>query len=285
MINLLKACAVVLLAATPLEAQQINPVIAGKTWNRYTVDRFVILSLDQKQGVFLQKNLSKIKQWSINRWGMPDYSYPTECRIQVVNDKELMRKLFGLSDTHTEVQDNMRVVWLLSEGNPVETMSAALVRFSLDDIEREHHIKFGMWVYRGMGVLNMPIPQIRAHFSLLSGKMVNDDKMFFSKTLFSIDRVKYNRYDETTKQLFDAEAAAVCLLLRKEFGQKNFHKVALTGASEDNLRVILGFQNYNKFDVTFRRYMINLSSDIINNKTPDSYLEIAPAYQPMNTRR
>jgi len=295
MANLLKkfVFVVVLLAAMPLEAQQssIDPAIAGKTWNRYTVDNFVILSLDRRQGEFLRRDLPRIKQWSISRWGLPDYSYQTECRIQVVPDKELMQKLFQLNDTHIEIQldqagrEKNRVVWLLLDGNAAESLPAALLRFSLADFERMNNVKFGLWAYRGMAVLNMTLPQIRARFSTLSSRIAKDNKMFFSKTIFTMDRVKFEKYDAATKELFDTEAAIVCLMLRKEFGQKNFHKLLMAGGSDGALRDVLGFENYASFDIVFKRYMTNLSNDVITNKTPDHYLEIVPAYQPVEARR
>ena len=294
MANLLKTCLflVVLLAAMPLEAQQSSdPAVAGKQWNRYTVDHFVILSLDPQQGEFLRQNLPKIKQWSIARWGLPDYPYPVECRIQVVSTPEQMQKLFQLTETHVEIQtggdgrEQMRVIWLLLEGKPAECLPSALVRFALQDIEREHHVKFGFWVYRGMAVLNSTIPQIRSSLVLLANKFSKDEKLFFGKTIFSASREQYNRCDTATRTLFDVESAAACLMLRKEFGQKNFHKIAVAGGSEENVRDILGFQNYASFDVTFKRYMWNLSRDVLANKTPDHYLEIVPAYQPMEMRR
>ena len=68
-----------------------------------------------------------------------------------------------------------------------------------------------------------------------------------------------------------------CLFIRKEFGQDCYLKF-LQKSTEDNpedaIKKVLKFENYEKFDITFKRYMIDLTNDLTAGNTPDSYLQV-----------
>ena len=76
------------------------------------------------------------------------------------------------------------------------------------------------------------------------------------------------------KAIFDREAATLCLLLRKEFGQQKFIEFIKNNSSQNALHQVYGFNGYSQFDESFKRYFYNLSQDIVNNRTPDNYLKI-----------
>ena len=40
------------------------------------------------------------------------------------------------------------------------------------------------------------------------------------------------------------------------------------------MKKVLKFENYEKFDITFKRYMIDLTNDLTAGNTPDSYLQV-----------
>ena len=66
-------------------------------------------------------------------------------------------------------------------------------------------------------------------------------------------------------------------MLRKEFGQVkflSFIKKSDQNGVEESLKEVFGFNDFNDFDVSFKTYMRDLSKDIINGRTPDSYLGI-----------
>ena len=71
----------------------------------------------------------------------------------------------------------------------------------------------------------------------------------------------------------------LCLFLRKEFGQDKFLEFMTSKGTEADLARIYGFENYEKFDRTFMRYINDLTGDVAGaNKeriqTPDAYLQI-----------
>jgi hypothetical protein len=66
-------------------------------------------------------------------------------------------------------------------------------------------------------------------------------------------------------------------MIRKEFGQEKYLKFlqkTTEDAPEQAIKNVLMFGSYENFDRTFKRYMIDLSNEISEGKTPDSYLQI-----------
>lgn len=264
-----------------------DPNIKNLIWNRRTTKNFVILSLDDDQGEYLQRNIENMKDWVTSRWGLPNVDFPNQgiepgCMILCVPTKELMKKLFRLERSHGEVimkdgNIEKRVLWVVLDGRPAEAVPSALTLVCLKQIEIDQKIKIGYWMQRGMAVLNSTIPQIRSRLASLQTPLSKDSEMFFSKRLFIMSEEDYRNKNSELQDLFDSEAAALCLLFRKEFGQQNMLRFLKQGGKESVLLDIYGFQNCNHLDITFKRYMYHLSSDIAVNKTPENYLQIVPS--------
>jgi hypothetical protein len=119
-----------------------------------------------------------------------------------------------------------------------------------------------------MAILNGTLPQIRQELGSLKNIGLP------SQRLFSMTEGQWRSLPQDQKILFDQQAAATCLLLRKEFGQSKFLTFILTDNKEKDLKEILGFSSGDNFDKVLTRYIVNLSKDINNDKTPDSYLQI-----------
>jgi hypothetical protein len=273
-----------------LEAQSTtrspsDPILTDKAWNRWTGGEFVVLSIDNDQGKFLSQHLPQIKTWSITRWGLPEPKLSVECRIVAVPTTEIMEKLFRMRGSYTEsVTDErgrlkLHVVWLLFDHNPAECIPPSLLRICLSEYEKQAGIKFDIWAIRGMSVLSQTYPQIRESMKGLGTRMTGSDPVFSAKGLLTLDREKWSRLNEQTRNLFDVQAAAMCLLLRKEFGQKNFLQFITSGSAEANVNAVFGFADYAELDKTYKRYVINLANDINTGRTPDSYLEVALDHQ------
>ena len=264
-----------------------DPSIKNLIWNRRTTKNFVILSLDDGQGEYLQKNIENMKDWATSRWGLPNVDFPNQgtepgCMILCVPTKELMKKLFRLERSHGEVRIKegdvaKRVLWIVLDGSPAEAVPSALTLVCLKQIEVNQKIKIGYWMQRGMAVLNSTIPQIRSRIVSLRTPLSKDSEMFFSKRLFVMSEEDYRKQKPELQDLFDSEAAALCLLFRKEFGQQNMLQFIKQGGKEAVLRDTYGFQNCDHLDITFKRYMYHLASDIAASKTPENYLQIAPS--------
>jgi cellobiose phosphorylase len=106
-----------------------------------------------------------------------------------------------------------------------------------------------------------------------------DQPIFVSEKMFTMTEEDYNKESVANKLVFDQQAVALCVMLRKEFGEaklQGFLRIGSKNNSQDVLRVVYGFSGYGHFDKQYIRFMRDLTSDVLNNKTPDSYLEIRP---------
>lgn len=259
-----------------------DPELANLVWNKWDTENFTILSLDAEQGKYLYENIEQMKKWVLSRWGFPDIKFASECRVLCVPNRNLMKKLFRLDRSHGEVRRDesgkivMSVLWLVLDGKPAEVIPSALTMVAVSELEN-YGAKMGYWAIRGMSILNGTLPQIRQELAALNATVRSDQKMFFSDKLFSMTEQEWRDESLENRQLFDREAAALCLLLRKEFGQHNLHNFLKSGGGEQNFVQVYGFRGYQEFDATLRRYMAMLSQDVMQNRTPDDYLQIFAA--------
>lgn len=267
----------------PVPAGQIAPTdpdLKNLVWNKWDTDNFTILSLDQSQGKYLHENIESMKVWVLRRWGLPEkFRFSAECKVMCVPTKELMKKLFRLEQSHAEVRmenGNIKesVLWLvLDKPIPAEIIPSALTVVCLREFEVVQKKSIGFWAHRGMSVLNGTPEQIE----IVLGIPTLTNKTYSSKTLFEMTEEKWLKLSADKKASYDRVVTALCLLVRKEFGQDNYWNLAVTKGSEQNLNNTLGFLSYSEFDATLKRYVNNLSNDImIGNRTPTRYLQINP---------
>lgn len=287
----------------PLEVQQElvipadDPDIKDLKWNRWVTRNFVICSIVDTQGEYLQKNLETMKTWMLTRWGLPDVDFPqikspggdgndSICRLICVKDPALFNKLFKLNTTRVDLRDKdgkleLIVGFLLLDQAPSKVLPMPITEVCLSLFAQERNIKFGWWTYRGMGLLNSPVGDIRTNLSQVYPYLSADKTVYFSKGLLSLTEEEWNKVSPDDRKLYDVEAAMLCLMLRKEFGQRKFLWF-LKDSQQDSQNALLriyGFNDYDAFDVQFKRYMIDLSNGLLKlnprvPETPDSYLSI-----------
>lgn len=255
--------------------------IQGLQWNRWTSKNFVVLSLDDKQGQYLHKNLELVKTWTLSRWGFYDVDFSAECKIICVTDPALFLKMFHLKQTKVEIHRTNEgkikssVIFLLLDDLPSKTVPGPLTEICLSEFSQKYNINFDWWVYRGVVLLNGSVGQIKSQIIGMKQHLERDDPIFFSKSLLEMSKERYLQSPEETRLLFDKSALLFCLLLRKEFGQDQFHAF-LKKSKEPELAIksVLGFKDYADLDRTFKRYMVDITRDIRNSRTPDHYLQI-----------
>lgn len=275
----------------PLEVKSevsktIPEEIRGKTWNRWVSDNFVVCCLNEGKAEYLYQNLEKVKSWIFSRWGLADTRFSSECIILGVDDRLFFKKLFGVDDSKVEIRRDANgditrtVIFLLLDDAPSKTIPGPLTEVCLAEYEQVHHIKFGWWAHRGMSILNGPLSEIRQNISYLKPKFDQNEPMFFGKSLFEYQEENWIK-DANSRQLFDACALSLCLMLRKEFGETKF--LSLLHAGYNNPEQVLikqyHFESLTQFDKSFKRFMFDLSNDITKGDpdhpiTPDHYLQI-----------
>jgi hypothetical protein len=261
-------------------------------WNKWQTENFVILSIDEKQGLWLSNNIEPMKTWVYTRWGLPDIKFPKRvysekigpeagCMLMCVPTKELMQKIWKKEKSCVETRKDssgkttMNFILLLLDKSPAESVPYALTIACTRELEAKMEFKCNLALTRGMAALNGTLPQIRARINYLDRQVVDDTRMFVSKSMFSMEETDL---PTTHEYLFDSQAAIVCLLLRKELGEEKFLELLMTFPfSESTLKKIYKFENFGAFDSTFKRFMRNLIEDVKSKKTPDNYLQIIPA--------
>lgn len=255
----------------------------GITWKCARTINFVILSLDEKQTLMWKAQLENIKEKSITRWGFANEPFGVECRVVILPNKQWMQKLYRISDSRTQVlYDNQgRIqrysIFLAQDDNPMDYLPSSLIRIYLSQYEQNHHVKLGLWFSRGLGTLSLPTSQVKKRLVFMMDAMSKQPIPFSGKDVFAMDLASLQQYNAQQRTVYDAESVVMCLLLRKEFGQKNFVKFVEGESSESALIRVYGFNGFSEFDRTFKRYLFNLANDMMQNKTPDDYLNIIPA--------
>lgn len=264
----------------PMLEESIDPDLQGKVWNRWNTKNFTILSLDKTQGLYVFENVEKIKTWIFARWGLQDVDFSSECRILVVPNFEIMKKLFRVDGSRVESRKEngkikMHVMWLVFDKNPTECMPSAMTMVCLSELEQQNDISLPFWVRRGISILNLSTPQIKSVFSYMHESILKKETFNKSEIIFRMTREEFIQLDTKSQRMYDSQAATLCLFFRKEFGQYNFLKFIFKSSNEKNLKSIIGFNSFNEFDQTFKRYMYYLSQDIVSGRVPKEYLEIA----------
>jgi hypothetical protein len=244
-----------------------------------------VLALNDTYAQYLNRHLELVKTWTLARWGLFDVDFSVPCKLICVDDPVLYEKLFKLKQTKVEVRRDESgriketVIFLLANDSPSHTVPMPLTEVALAEFGQKYDTNFGWWLYRGMGLLNGPLDHIRRQISDMQQPIAANSPLYFSKGLLELTREEYVRLPDDQKRLYDASAVMFCLMIRKEFGQDKFHHMMkdTTLNTESALKQGTGFDSYDSFDRTFKRYMIDLTSDVSANKTPDRYLQI---YEP-----
>jgi hypothetical protein len=240
-------------------------------WNRYVLDNFTILSIDDKQGLWFYKNLKYVKNWCLNRWGISNYDLKEECRIMIVPDKKMFKRFFNLEKNHIEFRekdDKIQIiaVWLCldDEKDQFNEIPKVLSFICFKDmmLNKKSNKKF---LEVGISFLNQSNVTIKNCLKELNS---------FDLDFLNVDDQKYNKFTEDEKNEFDKKSALLCLMLKKEFGEFNFLKlVFIKEKSLDSINKIYGFKD-DEFFYSSKRYFIDLKNSLKNETFSNRYLNI-----------
>ncbi len=261
----------------PLGVSHI-PDLKNLEWHRRTVGNIEILALDDAQGVYLKQTLPRILPWLTSRWGLRPARLSVPVRMLVVNDAELMKKLFKIQYSKAEPFRNyegqiLHVVYLLFDGEPLDSISDPMTVLALAEQSRAGGGDFGLWAQRGMVGLNGSLNKVKARMASLAGLSRNNQLMSSGK-LFTLTQDQWYKLKPGEKALFDNQCTALCLLLRKEFGQQNLHMFWRAGSTEGAFAQVYGFSGFAEFDRSYFRYCFDIANEVSANKAPNHYLQV-----------
>lgn len=257
-------------AKISVEDEEIKSLV----WNRYVNKNFTVLSIDDKQGYWLYKNIDQINDWCVSRWGLPKIDFSKECRIFCVPNKSLLKKLFGLENSRVEVRKkdgevDITVLWLVLEETEFHQVSPYLTRACFAELEQEG-LKLSWWFTRSAEILSLPIKEIR---DLLESSFEPSG----SEAIFNTTFEDYQKLSAENKKLFDKKCLVLCLMLRKELGEIKLHSFLVVESKnkvEKSLNFVYGYSSIQEFEKKFLLFSNDLSKAIGSQKVPDSYLQI-----------
>jgi len=274
---------------TPLEVKQeivisdTDPSIDKLQWNRWTSRNFVVCSIDDAQAQYLVGNLEHVKTWIYTRWGFPDLTFGAECRLICVGDKNLYKKFFNIEASKTEVRvenekPKLYVVFYLLDDKPSKVVPGPLTEICMANLGESYGIKLPQFFISGSKLLNGTIPDIRGNLVVLAGLLQQNGDMYFSRGLLEMSSEEYVKLEPDKKKLYDLNAMAFTLMLRKQFGELPLHhtlkQLGSGNEPQSVLRAIYKLDSYEQCDASFKGYLLKLAGDIQEEKTPDSYLQI-----------
>jgi hypothetical protein len=216
---------------------------------------------------------------------MPDVDLSSECRLICVDDKDLYKKLFGLTESKVEIRRdkngkiNLSVIFLLLNDKPSKTIPIPLTEVCIAELEQQYDVKLNLCSRRGISLLNGTLGDIRNNVLLLYTMVKNNNEIYFSKGLLTFDAAKYNKETVENRITYDCCAMVFCLMLRKEFGEDKFIQFLRSPNPETALLEVYGFSSLDQFDNAFKQYIMDIGQDISNEKTPNEYLQITPKGQ------
>ena len=239
----------------PLPSQAVQAKVPsgleGLVWNKWDTEHFVVISLDKSRGSSMRHEVESVRSDVMARWSMPDSQFKG-CKLVMVPDASMLKKLFGLSEPKCEVNisasGTSASIWIDEER--ISLLPSLIAECELATG------KFKTFVRRGVPILERSPARIREDL------------------LASADLDIAAVLDDSGKPR-DPSAAArasvvLCLLARREFGLSAFGKAAPDDAPA--LHSVLGFATQEELSETYKRYRSNLLSDIREGKTPDKYL-------------
>lgn len=264
----------VVLPSVSISGSSSQNELENLVWNRYTTENFTILSIENSQGKWLNSNIERIKSWCLKRWGIQNFKFQKECRIMVVPNKDLLKKLFNISENRCEVRKikndvEIIAVWMVlsSEADLVDVVPYFVTKCSLVEFNYYNNFKNNFALTNGISLLNQSVNTI---------KKIKDEKINKLKILdlLDVDENKYKKMTAEEKKNFDLNSIVLCLMLKKEFGENSFLKFYFSNKNkEDSLSYVYNF-NSSDFDKSYSRYSNDLINELKENKVPNSYIDI-----------
>lgn len=241
------------------------------TWNVWDTPNFEVWSIDKGQGEQFQASIEVLRDWVYRRWGFVNRynitpNFNVKCIIYCVPNSELMISLFHLAGP-AFVSQNRNVLWVILDRKATEVIPPVLTVVCFRE-------QISFWAVRGTSVLNSTLPQIGSKFAPFKTMLETNQQIWWSKSLFEMTETQWLQLTEEQKKLYDSQAAALCLMLRKEFGQDICLQTITKPMTENRMSVIVGFRDYVDLDATFKRFMYYMAVDIQSGRMPTEYLLI-----------
>lgn len=246
-------------------------------WNRYVSRNFTVLSIDDRQGEWLYKNLENMKSWSLTRWGFPDFDPTKEYRIFCVPLKKDLKKFFNLDEQRSEYRKDVAVIWLSLDEKPSKSVSPYLTHILIKDFADKYSLKIDFWFMMAISELNSHPDYFKNNFSQIQNLIQAGKPLYGLNYLLNMNYDKYLKESPERQNLFCTQSSILLLMLRKEFGQQkliNYIKISKDNDFESCLKKIYNYDSIGDFEKKYMKYMFDLTKNIKENKVPENYFDI-----------
>jgi hypothetical protein len=241
--------------------------------------KFTVLSIDDKQGKWLNENLERIALWCSNRINVYDYKPTKEFRIFCVPDKSTLKRLFDVSSTTCEYRNDVCVLWVSFDESPQINLYPHLTDLIISDYAAKEGLNFDFWLHKGLCEFNADTGYLLNSFVGIKSLIDSKKSIFGLSYILNMDEYKYNNEKEDRKRLFCNQSAILIYMLRKEFGEDKFRyfcnlKSNKSKSFDSCLKEVYGFNSISDFESNYLRYMLDLTSNAKANKIPTTYFEV-----------
>lgn len=261
-------------AEDAVRAILIEPEVVSQkenfTWNKWETENFIILSIEKDHGLSLKRCVESVKDECSERWGLEKTGLKAKCKVVCVRDQEMLKRFFGVDSPRAETRRDSSgkistsAIWL--DFKRIQELPSLVMFICASDGS------FGgnkFYVQRGMSLLSLPSERLKS-------ELAQSGKLDFAE-VSSCNSDKWFSMPSQDRSSFDRKSALVCLMLRKEFGEERFLKFLLGEQNQDSVQSVYGFRDAAEFNGTLNRYSENLSKDIGEGITPDSYVTVKGA--------
>lgn len=260
-------------------AQADDPELKNLQWNRYANKNFTVVSIDDTKGAALSDAIVDIKSKSITRWGFPDVQISRECRIFCVPSQKMLTKLFNLNSPRMQVRKELYVIWTVLGPDIEKSVMPFVTEVALAELESKQGMVLPTWFERGAVGLAAAPPEIAEGLRAFNSNARREQFSFSAEQMFLFTDDEYAKQNAESKKVFDMQAICLCLMLRKEFGEaklQGFLRLQNRNKPESVLKVVYGFSGFPGFESKYFEYMKDLTADVVDRRTPESYLTIEP---------
>jgi hypothetical protein len=266
-------------------AETSDPELRSLEWNRYVNKNFVILSIDDSQGLWLCKNVPNLNEWCVSRWGFTPKKLSKECRIFCVPNNSLLKKLFGLDSPKVEIRKDkdgkteiMAMWFVLDETRTTPFLPQSLTRVGFSDFSEQSSYVIPFWFLRSAELINSSSKSsFKNAAEVFEKNEYKNVSLLSCKELLSTDIKGYQAMPSSKKDCFDSQSIVLCMMLRKEFGESKLHYFLSLLQSKDlslALKDSYGYENLEDFEKKYLMYYRDFSKDLFQDKVPNSYFEV-----------
>lgn len=277
--NLAIFMALAFTASTALGQTPVPDPYKNMQWHRKQTQNFEIVAIDAAHAQQLSVYVENLKTWIYKRWGLNNVPFDKPCMIICVPSQAIFSEFFRKDSIEPHIANSKNFdgadrsvygIWIAADTSGrwlTASLPEKIGRVCMMNYESTYRIGLGLWLQVGSATLNNDVGVIRSVLSRASSTTLSAEQ------LFAETQASYDAKTPEQKMEFRRCSTALCLLLRKEFGEQRFHSFLSQTAAQGSPAIqVYGFTSLSQLNASYIAYVNNLSYDLQQGVTPNSYL-------------